>query len=135
LNAHMDWIVSAAHERRDLGLAEGDLFQEGALGLMEAIRGFESAAGVDFESASKQKIASYMDHALEEEAAAVRDGELLVRAAEEYERAEMGLRLELGREAPTAELAEKLAWPQERTELIRRPLAPAPQPPAQPLTA
>src|SRR2546429_3738536 len=49
LNAHLDWIVSAAHERRDLGLAEGDLFQEGALGLMEAIRGFESAAGVDFE--------------------------------------------------------------------------------------
>jgi len=120
LNAHLDWIVSAAHERRDRGLGEGDLFQEGALGFMEAIRGFQFAPGVDFENACRQRIASYMDHALAEEATAVRDGELLVRAAEDYERAEMGLRLELGRKATNAEVAEKLEWTQERAELIGR---------------
>src|SRR2546427_9517262 len=111
-NAHLDWVASAAEERRDRGLSEGDLLQEGVLGLMEAIRSFEAAAGTDFEVAGRREIAVYMDRALADEDAAVRSGELLVRAAEDYERTEVGLRRELGRAATTAELAEKLEWTQ-----------------------
>jgi RNA polymerase primary sigma factor len=125
LNAHLDWVASAAEERRDRGLSEGDLFQEGALGLMEAIGAFEAAAGIDFETACRREIALRMDRALAEEEAVVRDAELLVQAAEDYERTEVGLRRELGREATTGEVAEKLEWTVERTEQIGRLVADA----------
>ena len=120
LSAHLDWVESAAAERRDRGLSEGDLFQEGALGLMEAIRSLPSAGSAEFEFVCKREIAVYMDRALADEAAAVRDAEMLVRAAEDYERTEVGLRGELGREATVAELAEKLEWTTERTEEVGR---------------
>jgi DNA-directed RNA polymerase sigma subunit (sigma70/sigma32) len=119
LNAHLDWVASAAAERRDRGLSEGDLFQEGALGLMEAI-GALTAGGADFEVACRREIALRMDRALAEEAAAVRDGEMLVRDAEDYERTEISMRRELGRSATSAELAEKLEWTEQRTEQIAR---------------
>jgi len=120
LNAHLDWVASAAEERRDRGLSEGDLFQEGALGLMAAIGAFGPAGGGDFEAACRREIATHMDRALDDEEAAVRDSERLARAAEDYEGAEIGLRRELGREATTGELAEKLEWTRERTEEVGR---------------
>jgi RNA polymerase primary sigma factor len=120
LNAHLDWVASAAEERRDRGLSEGDLFQEGALGLLEAIKALETAGSAEFEDACSREIAVHMDRALADEEAAVREGEMLVRAAEDYERTEIGLRSELGRQATNAELAEKLEWTQERTEQVRQ---------------
>jgi DNA-directed RNA polymerase sigma subunit (sigma70/sigma32) len=120
LNAHLDWVASAADERRDRGLSEGDLFQEGALGLMEAIRGLGATGGGDFEIVSRREIAVHMDRALAREEAALRESEQLVRAAEDYERTEIGLRQELGREVTTVELAEKLEWTRERTEQVAR---------------
>jgi RNA polymerase primary sigma factor len=120
LSAHLGWVASAAEERRDRGLSEVDLFQEGALGLMEAIGNLEPASRADFEAACRKEIADHMDRALADEEAAVRDGEMLVRAAEDYERTEIALRRELGRKATSAELAEKLEWTQERTEQVGR---------------
>jgi DNA-directed RNA polymerase sigma subunit (sigma70/sigma32) len=125
LNAHLDWVESAAEERRGRGLSEADLFQEGALGLMEAIGNVRAAGRADFEAACRREIANHMDRALADEEAAVRDSEMLVRAAEDYQRTEVGLRRELGREATSAELAEKLEWTQERTEQVGRLVADA----------
>ena len=119
LNAHLDWVASAAEERRHRGLSEGDLFQEGALGLMEAIRTF-STGDADFEVACRREIAGRMDRALADEQAAVSEGEMLVRDAEDYERTEINLRRELGRRATNAELAEKLEWTEQRTDEIGR---------------
>jgi RNA polymerase sigma factor (sigma-70 family) len=120
LNAHLDWVVSAAEERRGRGLSQGDLFQEGALGLMEAIRGFVPSGGIEFEAACQREIAQRMERALADEEATVRDAERLVQAAEDYERTEVVLRRELGREATNAELAEKLEWTVERTNQVGR---------------
>lgn len=125
LEAHLDWVRSAANERRDRGLSEGDLFQEGAVGLMEAIDGFQPAGEADFEATCRQAIAQQMDRALAEEQSAVKDGEMLIQAAEDYERAEVALRRELRRPPAAAELAEKLEWSQERTEEIGRLVADA----------
>jgi DNA-directed RNA polymerase sigma subunit (sigma70/sigma32) len=125
LSAHLDWAASAAEERRDRGLSEGDLFQEGALALMEAIAGFATAGGLEFETACRRAIGLRMDRALAEEEAAVRDAEMLVQAADDYERTEVGLRRELGREATIGELAEKLEWTVERTRYVARVVADA----------
>jgi hypothetical protein len=56
-----------------------------------------------------------MDSALSQEDRAQEDGRKLVEAAEDYERAELSLRRELGREATPSELAAKLEWSAERT--------------------
>jgi DNA-directed RNA polymerase sigma subunit (sigma70/sigma32) len=125
LSAHLDWVASAAVDRRDRGLSEGDLFQEGAVGLMEAIGDFQPAGEADFEGTCREAIGRHMDRALAEEEAAVRDGQLLVQAAEDYERAEIGLRRELRRPPTVPELAEKLEWTPERTEEIGRLVADA----------
>jgi DNA-directed RNA polymerase sigma subunit (sigma70/sigma32) len=125
LSAHLDWVASAAEDRRDRGLSESDLFQEGAVGLMEAIGGFQPAAEADFEDTCREAIGRHMDRALAEEEAAVRDGQLLVQAAEDFERAEIGLRRELRRHPTVPELAEKLEWTPERTEEIGRLVAEA----------
>src|SRR5207244_6047794 len=70
LSAHLDWVETAAADRRDRGLSEGDLFQEGALGLVEAIRRFAGAGGAEFEVVCRREIAAHMDRALADEAAA-----------------------------------------------------------------
>lgn len=123
--AHLDWVLSAARERADRGLSQGDLFQEGSIGLMEAIDRFPSSGWKDFEGFAREQVARRMDGALGEEERVVTDGRMLIQAAEEYEAAEISLRLELGRSATDSELAEKLQWSVQRTEEIGQMVADA----------
>ena len=123
--AHLDWVLSAARERADRGLSQGDLFQEGSIGLMEAIDRFPSSGWVDFEGFAREQVARRMDGALGEEERVVNDGRMLIQAAEEYEAAEISLRLELGRGATDSELAGKLQWSVQRTEEIGQMVADA----------
>lgn len=123
--AHLDWVLGAARERADRGLSQGDLFQEGSIGLMEAIDRFPSSGWRDFEGFARRQVARRMDRALGEEERVVNDGRMLIRAAEEYVGAEMSLRRELGRSATDSELAEKLEWSVHRTEEIGQMVADA----------
>ena len=123
--AHLDWVLSAARERADRGLSQGDLFQEGSIGLMEAIDRFPSSGWEDFEGFAREQVARRMDGALGEEERVVNDGRMLIQAAEEYEAAEISLRLELGRSPTDSELAEKLQWSVQRTEEIGQMVADA----------
>jgi RNA polymerase sigma factor (sigma-70 family) len=120
LRAHLDLVVGAAKERRERGLSQSDLFQEGALGLVSAISEFRASGQPNFEAYALNAIRIQMDRALEAEADCVRRGTLLVRAAEDYDRAQVELRRELGRDPANAELAEKLEWSGERTQEIGR---------------
>jgi RNA polymerase primary sigma factor len=117
--AHLDWVVSAAEERSDQGLSQGDLFQEGTIGLLEAISSFHASGAPDFERFARRQVALRMDRALSEERRQVRDSEMLVRAAGEYDEAEIGLRRELGRPGSDVEMAARLEWSLQRTVAIR----------------
>jgi DNA-directed RNA polymerase sigma subunit (sigma70/sigma32) len=66
-----------------------------------------------------------MDAAIAAEAAAVRDAELLVAAATDYERTQLVLARDLHREATDQELAEKLEWTVERTRYVAQVVADA----------
>jgi hypothetical protein len=66
-----------------------------------------------------------MDAAIAAEAASVRDAELLVAAANDYERTEILLRKTLLRPATEAEIAEKLEWTVERTRYVAQVVADA----------
>ena len=122
---HLDWVISAAEERADRGLSQGDLFQEGTIGLMEAIQTFSADGHEDFESFARGRVALHMDRAIGEEEKVVRDGEMLLQAARDYAEAELAVRRDLGRPGSNVEIAQKLEWSARRAEEMGQMVADA----------
>lgn len=123
--ANMGMVIRLAEARGETGLPVPDLVQEGSLGLVEAVHTFASSGESDFTRFAEQKVGAQMDAAIEAEAAAVREGERLVAAANDYERTELLLRRELGRPATEKEIAEKLEWTVDRTRYVAEVVADA----------
>lgn len=123
--ANLGMVIRLAEARGDRGLSVSDLVQEGSLGLVDAVRTFTASAAPDFASFAEQKVRDQMDAAIAAEAAAVRDAELLVAAANDYERTELLLRRELHRAATVSEIAEKLEWTVDRTQYVAQVVADA----------
>src|SRR5207245_4440323 len=115
---HLDRVIRLAATRDTQGLAAPDLVQEGSIGLLEAVRTFGYSGETDFGQFAEARIGAQMDAAIEAESASVREGELLVTAATDYERAEIVMKRLLNREPTPAELAEKLEWPLDRTVYV-----------------
>ncbi|TME02778.1 MAG: hypothetical protein E6I71_12395 [Chloroflexi bacterium] len=116
--AHLGMLIRLAEARVKKGLSLPDLVQEGSLGLVEAVRTFTVSGQSDFLAFAEQKTGEKMDAAIAAEAAAVRDAELLVNAASDYERAELAVARELHRRPTSSDIAEKLEWTVERTEYV-----------------
>src|SRR5438445_5019866 len=106
--AHLDMVMRLAAARGEQRLSVSDLVQEGSIGLLEAGRLFAERGEADFATFAEGRIDAQMDAAIAAEAAAVREAELLVTAATDYERAELVMRRILHREPTAPELAEKL---------------------------
>lgn len=123
--AHLGMVIRLAEARGEKGLSVPDLVQEGSIGLVEAIHTFAGSGEPDFATFAEKKVAAQMDAALAAEAAAVREAELLVTAASDYERTELLLRRELGRKATDKEIAEKLEWTVDRTRYVAQVVADA----------
>ena len=115
---HLAIVIRLAGERGDQGLSVADLVQEGSIGLVEAVRSFTASGRVDFGGFAEEKVSGQMDAAIATEAAAVRDAQLLVAAATDYERTEILMRHELRRTPTESELAEKLEWTVDRTRYV-----------------
>jgi RNA polymerase primary sigma factor len=123
--AHLDMVIRLAMERGEHGLSVSDLVQEGSIGLLEAVRSFEVGGAKDFMAYAEERVGASMDAAIATEAVAVRDGQLLVAAATDYERTEMTMRHELLREPSIVELAEKLEWTVDRARYVAQVVADA----------
>jgi DNA-directed RNA polymerase sigma subunit (sigma70/sigma32) len=123
--ANLEKVVRLAATREGQGLSVPDLVQEGSIGLLQAIRTFADSGESDFSSFAEARIGAQMEAAISEEIAAVREGELLVTAATDYERAELVMRRTLLREPSVVELAEKLEWTVDRTRYIAQVVADA----------
>ena len=122
---HLDRVIRLAATRDAHGLSVPDLVQEGSIGLLEAVRTFAYSGETDFGPFADVRIGAQMDAAIEAEDAAVREGELLVAAATDYERAELVLARVLKRLPTAAELAEKLEWTVDRTTYVAQVVAEA----------
>ena len=118
VEAFMPTVVRMASARAEPGVPVGDLVQEGAIGLIEAIRTFSGSGEADFGRFAEAHIAAQLTTALEAEAESVRDELLLVTAAEDYDRVELILARELHRAPTEVEMAEKLEWTVERTRYL-----------------
>ncbi len=123
--AHLDWVAAAARERADRGLSQGDLFQEGTVGLLEAIRDYLTSGETDFESFARQRVADHMDRALGDEQKANHESKMLLQAAHDYVETELNVRRDLGRPPTDAELAVRLEWSIQRTGEIGQMVADA----------
>lgn len=123
--ANIGMVIRLAEARVESGLSVAELVQEGSLGLVEAVVTFSDSGEADFGALAEHRVGEQMDAAIAAEAAAVRDAELLVAAATDYERTEMTLRRELHRAATEAEIAEKLEWTTERTRYVAQVVADA----------
>jgi RNA polymerase primary sigma factor len=107
------------------GLSVADLVQEGSIGLVEAVREFGNSGETSFAKFAESKVIGQMDAAIATEAASVRDAQLLVAAATDYERTDILMRHELGRQPSDVELAEKLEWTVDRTRYVAQVVADA----------
>ena len=123
--ANLAMVIRQAEARDAKGLSIPDLVQEGSLGLVDAIQNFATSGETDFAAFAERKVGMQMDEAIAAEASAVRDAELLVAAANDYERTELLLRRELQRAANASEIAEKLEWTVERTQYVAQVVADA----------
>lgn len=123
--AHLNLVIQLAAARGEQPLSVPDLVQEGSIGLVEAVRTFGSSGDSDFPRFAGQLIDEKIDAAIAAEAASVRDAERLIVAATDYQRTQLLMRRELGREATEAELAEKLEWTVERTGYVAHVVADA----------
>lgn len=119
LEGNLPMIMRLAREREDRGLPVGDLFQEGCMGLLGAIRDFPGSGEKEFERFAEERVATSMDAALGDEAAAIEQERLLVQAAEDYDRTELRLARELKRRPTSAEIGRALEWSTQRTEYVR----------------
>lgn len=123
--SQLGMVIRLAEARRDRGLSVSDLVQEGSLGLVEAVQAFGASGQPDFTAFAEQMVGEQMDAALATEAAAVRDAELLVAAATDYERVEILLARSLHRAPTEVEIAQKLEWSVERTRYVSEAVAEA----------
>jgi RNA polymerase primary sigma factor len=123
--ANLGLVIRLAEARDQKGLSVPDLVQEGSLGLVDAVRSFVSSGETDFAKFAEHRVGEQMDAALVAEAAAVRDAELLVTAAGDYERTELLLARRLRRAPNESEIAEKLEWTVERTRYVAQVVAEA----------
>jgi len=123
--AHLDWVIRLAAGRGEQRLSVSDLVQEGSIGLLEAVRSFAESGEADFATFAEARIDAQMEAAIAAEAAAVREAELLVTAATDYERTELVMRRLLHRDPTARELAEKLEWTLDRTLYVARVVADA----------
>jgi len=116
--ASLSMVIRLADARPDGGLSTLDLVQEGSIGLVEAVQTFADSGESNFAAFAERKVGRQMDAAIAAEAAAVREAELLITAAADYDRVEMLLARELHRAPTEHEIAEKLEWTDDRTRYV-----------------
>ena len=114
-NLHL--VLEAAQARKGRGVAFGDLFQEGTVGLISAVEHYKPADGA-FHARLLHVIAATMDDVLAQTDEAQRNDEAFVIACRLLESAQRLLSERLDRPATPAELAKLLQWDEARVNVI-----------------
>jgi len=114
-NLHL--VLEAAQARKGRGVAFGDLFQEGTVGLISAVEHYKPADG-GFHARLVHMVAVTMDDVLAQTDEAQRNDEAFVIACRLLESAQRLLSERLDRPATPAELAKLLQWDEGRVTAI-----------------
>ncbi len=114
---NLDLVADQAESHEGHGLGFADLYQEGNVGLFDAIGAYDGKG--DFRNFASLHIGLQMDSLVQTEAVARREAAADVEDARALDLAQTALRRQKGRPVTELELAEALGWDVERVASVR----------------
>jgi RNA polymerase primary sigma factor len=118
--ANLRLVVKIAHSFAGRGVSFEDLIEEGNLGLLRAVEGFDSTMNTRFSTYASPWICQSMARALERTARTIRLPNHVARLLRDWQRARAALQQELGRSPVEEEVSAALGFSKRKLNLIRK---------------
>jgi RNA polymerase primary sigma factor len=120
IRSNLRLVVNIAKNYSNRGMPLADLIEEGNLGLLRAVEGFDPAVGTRFSTYASYWIKQSIKRALINTAKTIRIPAYMVELLSKWRRASTRLAEELGRTPTPEEIARVLGLPRKKLPIIKK---------------